>query len=175
MNIYLIGYRGSGKSSLAPRVAEILGWPSFDCDNEIELLVGKTIAEIFAEGGEAVFREWETTIIQAMAQKSGCVIALGGGAPTVKTNQEIVRRSGVSVWLQADAQTLCERISSDEKSATQRPNLTAESGLKEVQKMLFLRHDAYTACADYTIDTEGLPPQQIAIQIASWWNRADKN
>ena len=121
MNIYLIGYRGCGKSSVAPHLAKILGWPTHDCDNEIELLVGKTIAEVFADEGEAAFREWETTVIQALSQKSSCVIALGGGAPIVETNREIVRRSGCCVWLQADAQTLWERISKDENRRLSAP------------------------------------------------------
>ena len=124
MNLYLIGYRGSGKTTVAPLIAKALNWEMRDSDSQIEVLTSRTITEIFSEDGETVFREWETTVIQALAVESNKVISVGGGAPISATNRQIMKASGCSVWLQASAEELWRRISEDPKSKTTRPNLT---------------------------------------------------
>ena len=85
MNLYLIGYRGSGKTTVAPLIAKALNWETRDSDSQIEVLTSRTITEIFSEDGETVFREWETTVIQALAVESNKVISVGGGAPISAT------------------------------------------------------------------------------------------
>lgn len=174
MNLYLIGYRGCGKSTVAPLVAEALGWQTRDSDKQIEILTSRTISEIFSESGETVFREWETTVLQALAVESDKVISVGGGAPTIETNRQIMKSSGCMVWLQASAEELWNRISADPKSDSMRPSLTDQSdGLKEVRQVLRARYDIYKACADYTLATDGLSPSEVADQIANWWDPVD--
>ncbi len=173
MNLYLIGYRGSGKSSVAPLLAKELIWDWVDTDEQIQVVTGQTIAEIFAEQGEIGFREWETTIVQAYAQKKELVVSLGGGAPTVPAIADFMKRSGSVVYLKATASELWNRISADTQSSTQRPNLTDLDGLDEVEKLLRAREGIYNACADWTIDTTNKPPQQVATEIANWWDPVD--
>jgi len=173
MNLYLIGYRGSGKSTVAPLVADLLGWTFDDTDEQVELLAGCPIAQIFEEYGEASFREWETTVLQALANESNIVVSTGGGCPLSKTNRGIMAVTGRVIWLRANADVLWSRISRDKKNEHQRPNLTVEGGLQEVKRVLDSRFAIYEACADYTVDVESLSPEQIAERIANWCDPVD--
>lgn len=174
MNLYLIGFRGCGKSTIAPLVAAELAWKSVDTDEQVELLTGQSIAEIFAEGGEAKFREWETSVILGYSQKSDLVVSLGGGAPTIADNREAIRTSGKTVLLTAPADVLWKRICADPKSKDTRPNLTDLDGFAEVKTLFANRAGVYSECADYTIDTDKLSAQQAAEQIANWFDPVDK-
>ena len=171
MNLYLIGYRATGKSTVAPLLAEKLGWTCCDSDVEVELLSGKSVAELFEESGEAGFRQWETTVIQAISLKGKQVISLGGGAPTIAENRDLIARHGIAVLLTANAETIWRRLQDD---SNERPSLTELDGFDEVQTMLAQRDLAYRQCADYVIDTTGMAPQEIADRIATWWNSVDK-
>lgn len=171
MNLYLIGYRGSGKSTVAPLLANLLGWTWLDSDGQVELLAGCSVAQIFAENGEACFRKWETNVIEALSRKSNLVVATGGGAPMALQNRRLMAASGRQIWLKAAPKFLWARILSDETS--QRPALTDKSGLAEIQQVLAERTSIYEACADYAIDVESLSPEQIAQQIAEWWVSVD--
>ena len=173
MNLYLIGFRGCGKSTVGPLVAEALAWTAVDSDQEIETLTSRSIATIFAEEGEAGFREWETSVIQGYMTKNECVISLGGGAPTIATNRDAIKSSGKTVLLKADSEVLWERICKDPKTAQTRPSLTDKDGYEEVVQLLEQRAEVYAECADYTVDTGQLSPQQIADQIANWFDPVD--
>ena len=172
MNIYLIGYRGSGKSTVAPLLARLIDWEWEDTDREIELATESTIPEIFARSGESVFREWETTILQAFATLTSKVISTGGGLPMSEQNRKIMSKSGCAIWLQASAEVLWNRISKDD--ANDRPDLTDQGGLAEVVSVLEARTPIYKACSDYTVNVESLSPEQIAEQIANWWKPVDR-
>ncbi len=171
MNLYLIGYRGSGKTTVAPLLANLLGWTWLDSDAQVELLAGCPVAQIFSEYGEACFREWETTVIEALSRRSNLVVATGGGAPLASNNRQLMAASGRRIWLQAPAEVLWARISGD--ADNERPALTGKEGLAEVEHVLAERTDIYEACADYTIEVESLSPEQIAQQIAAWWDPVD--
>lgn len=171
MNLYLIGYRATGKSTVAPLLAEKLGWSVSDSDAEVELLAGKSIAELFEESGDAGFRQWETTVIQALSLKGKQIISLGGGAPTLAENRMLIKKFGVAVLLTASPEVIWQRLSSD---ANQRPALTDLDGFNEVKKLLAQRDNAYRECADYTVDTANLPPDVVADKIAKWWNSVDR-
>ena len=131
-----IGYRGSGKSSVAPHLAKLLGKKCVDTDDQIELVTGNSIADIFAQQGEAGFRQWETTVIQAYALEHDLVVSLGGGAPTVKENRQLLQQSGKTALLVAEPEILWQRISSDPASKSNRPDLTDLDGFAEVKKVL---------------------------------------
>lgn len=175
MNLYLIGYRGSGKSSVAPLLAERLGRAWFDSDREVESLTGQSIAQIFDRSGEAGFREWETSVLGGLATQRQLVVSLGGGAILASVNRELIKKSGFAVWLTAPAEVLWARISSDEATATDRPALTDRQGFDEVQSVLAEREALYRDCADYTCNTTDCSPKQVADEIADWWESVDKN
>ena len=170
MNLYLIGYRGSGKSTVAPLVAEQLGWTSIDSDEQVQLLVGETIAEIFERSGEGAFRQWEASVIEGLSRQNDQVISLGGGAVLDALTRRRLAESGKSVWLTADATTLFDRINGDDQSSDTRPSLTELSGLAEVESLLKVRAPTYEETADFTVNVAGQTPQQIAEAICQWFD-----
>ncbi|QEG24283.1 shikimate kinase [Mariniblastus fucicola] len=165
MNLYLIGYRGSGKSTVARILSELLGWAVVDSDDEIEILAGKTISQIFESEQEKGFRKWESTVIEGLAMLDQTVIALGGGAVLAESNRKRIAESGKAVWLQVSAETSHARITIDENSATQRPNLTQTGGIDEIEQMLAVRSPIYQTCADLVVDADSKTPSEIAAEI----------
>ncbi len=174
MNLYLIGYRGSGKSTVAPLIAQLLDREWLDSDQQIELLTGCPVSEIFQQYDESTFRQWETTVVEALSKRDGLIVSLGGGAVLAKYNRELLSQSGRTVWLTASPAELWQRISQDQASQTLRPNLTDLDGMAEVVHVLAQRREIYEACADYTVDTSGLSPKQVAEQIANWFEPVDR-
>lgn len=168
MNLYLIGYRGSGKTSVAAEVGKLLGWPWLDADVEVERRAGKTIKQIFDTSGEQTFRDLEAAVISDLAKLTSHVIALGGGAVLREASQQAIRNSGKVAWLQASPEVLFQRISRDASTAERRPNLTPAGGLAEVERLLAVRTPIYAACADLAIDAENAAPGELAKQIAGW-------
>ena len=175
MNLYLIGYRGSGKSTVAPLLAKLLNTTSFDTDQIVESATQQSIAEIFHEAGEQRFRELETKAIKSLPNERELVIALGGGAPMQEANRKWMQQHGKTVWLSATPEVLWQRIHDDESSPNRRPALTDHEGFDEVQQLVAQRNPVYKECADYTIDVASASPEQIAADIACWWNSVDKN
>ena len=165
MNLYLTGYRGSGKSTVGKILGQRINWPVIDSDDEIERIAGQTIAEIFAAEGEAGFRERESAVIADLAKQTQTVIALGGGAVLAESNRKLLAASGKTVWLKISAETSWARISNDEKSATQRPNLTQSGGIEEIEQMLALRSPIYQSCADLVVAADSQAPSEIAAAI----------
>ena len=175
LNIFLIGYRGCGKSSVAPLVAESLGWEVVDSDQVIQDQAGITIADIFAQQGEPAFRSLEQSAIAQIAQTNDQVISLGGGAPMFEPNRKIISNTGKAVYLSAPAEVLWARISGDEATTTTRPPLTDhDDGLVEVRSLLADRACFYEDCADCMIDSGDLTVQEVADQILEWWQTVDK-
>ncbi len=172
MNLYLIGYRGSGKTTVAAELARLLGWKWLDADVEIERRAGKTIKEIFADSGEQTFRDLEVAVIANVAKLTNHVIALGGGAIMREESRQAIGGSGKTVWLDAAPEIIFQRISGDPSTAERRPNLTVEGGLAEVERLLALRSPVYAACADLTLAATDATPAELAMQIADWLRTA---
>jgi shikimate kinase len=168
MNLYLIGYRGSGKTTVAAELATLLGWKWLDADDEIERRAGKSIKEIFAAEGEPAFRDREAAVVADLAKLDGHVIALGGGAVLREENRQAVRESGKVVWLKAAPQILHQRITADVSTAERRPNLTPAGGLEEVQRLLAIRDPIYAACADFILEAGSASPAELAGKIVRW-------
>jgi shikimate kinase len=154
MNLLLIGYRGTGKSTVARLVAERLGWQWLDADVELERRAGKSIAEIFADSGEGAFRELESQVLAELVRLDWHVLALGGGVVLQPQNREVIKRAGPVVWLTADPETILDRISADPTTAARRPNL-ARGGLEEIRDLLAMREPLYRECATAAVDTSG--------------------
>ena len=162
--VFLIGYRGTGKSAVAELLAERLGWDAVDADALIEARAGQNIREIFQREGEAGFRAREAILLEELCGRSNLVIATGGGVILRDENREHLRKSGLSVWLTADASTIWQRLQTDVTTAQRRPNLTV-GGLPEVEELLRVREPLYRACADLTVDTVGRSPEDVADEV----------
>lgn len=165
--LVLIGYRGTGKTSTARLLALRLGWDWVDADVEVELRAGKSIAAIFADDGEPVFRDWESAVLADLAKREQTVVAAGGGVVIREANRAILKSLPHVVWLQARPETAYERIAHDAVSRAQRPNLTARGGLAEVVALVREREPWYRECAKLVIDTDDRSPQQAAEEIVA--------
>lgn len=167
MNLVLIGYRGTGKSTVARQLALRLGWEWVDADVELEFQAGKSIRAIFDEDGETAFRDLESSVIEQLCARDKIVLAAGGGAILREQNRAHLRTNSKVVWLQADVATIVARLEADAATREQRPALTAAGTAQEVSSVLEQRTPVYRECADVEIDTEGKTPAEVAEAILS--------
>jgi shikimate kinase len=163
--VALIGYRGTGKSTVARHLALALGWDWIDADVELELRAGKTISAIFADDGELAFRGLESQVLADLVRRERVVLAAGGGVVLREANRKLLKEFARVVWLQASAETIVARIATDATTSGRRPNLTVRGGADEVIQLLRERLPLYEQCADLTIDTEQRTPGEIAAEI----------
>lgn len=163
-NLFLIGYRCTGKSTIAGLVADKLAWQAVDADAYLESKYAKTIRQIFAEEGEAGFRDKEAAVLKEICQHSHQVVATGGGIILREENRTLLRQAGKCIWLIADPQTIWQRLQRDKTTTERRPNLTT-GGLQEIEELLAQREPLYRASADWTVDTAEQEPEEIAEQI----------
>jgi shikimate kinase len=164
-SILLIGYRGTGKSTIARLLAKRLGFDSIDTDDEIERRAGKSIAAIFSEDGEAAFRNLEADVVAELSRKRGLVIALGGGAVVREANRTAIRLAGIVIWLKASVEMIARRTAVDETTPSRRPRLTADGGLSEIETVLAAREPIYRACATLQVDTDNKTPDAVVEEI----------
>jgi shikimate kinase len=158
--VFLIGYRGAGKSTVARLLAERLGWDWVDTDEAIEASRGKTIREVFAFEGEQGFRTAESKLLAEICQSKHRVVATGGGLVLAESNRKLMRAVGRVVWLQADAATLWKRLQSDATTPERRPPL-AGGGLTEVEQVLLAREPLYRECAHWSVSTVDRSPMEV--------------
>jgi shikimate kinase len=171
LRVFLVGYRCTGKTTVARLLAERLRWQWFDADAVLEERHGRSIREIFAEEGEASFREKESVILRELSQRQSCIIATGGGIVGHPENRACMRAAGYVIWLTADAATLWQRLQQDSTTAQRRPNLTV-GGLAEIEELLRLRQPLYAACAHVQVSTEGRSPEMVAEAIEEYLHGA---
>jgi len=165
MVITLIGYRGTGKSTVAAPLAARLGWDWVDADTAIEQSVGKSIRDIFAEDGEDVFRRHERSEMQKLLGRDMLVIAAGGGAILNEQTRHDLRQAGPVVWLTASVDTIVSRLLRDASTEERRPNLTSSGGRDEVEEVLTIREPLYRECADMTVDTQSKEVDALVDEI----------
>jgi shikimate kinase len=164
MNVILIGYRGTGKTAVADLLAQRLGLQVVRLDPEIERLAGKSIPELVASSGWAVFRDLEEEVVRQASASDGQVIDCGGGVVEREANFDHLRQAGTVFWLQASVPTIVARIEHDD----QRPSLTgSKSFTEEVAEVLRRRTPLYQRMAHHQVDTDALTIQQVADRIAS--------
>jgi len=162
MNVVLIGYRGTGKSSVGKVLAARLDRPLLSTDAEVVRLAGQTIPAIVEQHGWDYFRDLESKVCQELAGQNGLVIDTGGGAILRSQNVDVLKQTGKLFWLTASVETIAKRIGSD----TQRPSLTGtKSFIDEIQDVLQDRLPKYQAAGDYVIETEGRSLSQVADEI----------
>ncbi len=160
--LYLVGYRGTGKTTVGRLVAAAMGWPFVDLDERIEEVAGRNIAAIFAAEGEAGFRDRESAAL--LEVRSQAVISTGGGIVLREENRRYLKRTGQVIWLRASAETIWARLQADATSAGRRPNLSG-GGLAEIIELLAARERFYQQVADAALDTDGPSPEALAATI----------
>ena len=165
MNIFLIGYRATGKSTVARKIAATLGLECVDSDALITQAAGMTIAEIFAAETEEGFRDRESEVVARITLGDNQVIALGGGAVLRPENRAVIRNQGAIVWLQASVDSVCERLTEDSQTKSQRPPLTTHDLHAEVSELMERRREIYVDVADFAVDTESLDAAEVAREI----------
>ncbi|MEX0585449.1 MAG: shikimate kinase, partial [Pirellulales bacterium] len=165
MTITLVGYRGTGKSSVAQRLADRLGLTAVDADAEIELRAGCTIREIFAARGEAGFRALERDVMADLLQRPGLVIAAGGGAVLNAQTRSEMRAAGPVVWLQGSPATIEARLQSDATTRERRPPLTAGDLQTEIATLLAVREPLYRDVASVAVATDDRDIADIVDEI----------
>ena len=157
--IVLIGFMGTGKSSVGRALAQRTGLPRYDTDQMIAARFGLSVADIFARYGEVTFREAESeALTQLPAFRS--VIVTGGGAVLREGHVEMIRRLGKVVQLTAEIDTLFERL-----SRRPRPLLQTENPRATIEDLLRLREPLYRSAADIVIDTTGLRHEEVAVRV----------
>lgn len=161
-HIILIGFMGCGKSTVGRQLAHVFSCRFLDTDALIEEQCGKKVSQIFAEDGEEAFRQAETEVLKKLlSQKERAVIATGGGMPVREENRRYLRRLGTVFFLQADIETLLERLKND----TERPLAAGSDKEKRLRKLYQERLLAYKEAAQVWLDTEGKSLYRIVQEI----------
>jgi shikimate kinase len=169
--LFLIGPRGSGKSTVARLLAHEIGWDWLDADDVLEKRYGQSIRAIFAAEGEAGFRDKEAVVLEELCRLQCCIIATGGGIVLRENNRALLRASGRIIWLRADVDTLWQRVRADSATAERRPPLTV-GGREEMEEILRVREPLYRQCADLIVETTGSAPAAIVAEILHWASEA---
>lgn len=154
MKIFLVGFMGCGKSTIAGVLAQRLGLHAIDLDTLIMERESKSIPEIFRVSGESAFRDCERKALLTLAFKSSCVIATGGGVVVDDRNMDFMKEAGTVVYLRTSWSTICDRVGSGEG----RP---LAANREQMKKLLELRAPKYEN-ADIVVDTDGKTPQEVA-------------
>lgn len=169
--IVLIGYMGSGKSTLGPLLAQRLHVPLVDLDQKIEQAAGKSIPEIFRDTGEQGFRDIETACLEEVLSVPGAeVICLGGGTPVRKKNRELLEqlrgeRMSFVVYLETLPETVLSRIGMDSRRPMLESALTPEERLCLIRQMMAERDPFYRQAADMILSTDHLSPAELVNSI----------
>ena len=162
-NIYLIGFMGSGKSTIAPKIAKIMNRPFFDSDSWIENKTGKSISQIFKEEGEDSFRKIEKDCLKMVSQMEQLVVSIGGGAIMFSENWINLKKSGIIIYLKCSFETLWLRI----QNSVTRPLLPQDKNerYQEIKKLLVHRAPYYERADIIFPCKEGESPDKIAEQL----------
>jgi shikimate kinase len=151
-NIVLIGFMGTGKSTIGRELSKMLSYPLIDTDHAIVKKAGKPIPKIFAEDGEEAFRKMETDLLEELLEEEGNIIATGGGIIGSERNREILRQLGYVVWLAASPKEILARTSRN----SNRPLLNNEDPSGTIMRLLEKRTPLYMAASHLNIETDQL-------------------
>jgi len=159
-NVALIGFMGTGKSSVGRLVADALHFTFLDTDRVIEARAGKTIREIFEQEGEPAFRELERRIVEELARRNKTVISTGGGLPANEANLASLKTHALVVCLWASPETIFERV----RGQNHRPLLNDPDPLGQIRRLLTEREPYYRQ-ADVLVNTGLRPLREVAGQV----------
>ena len=154
MNLFLIGYRCTGKTTVGKAMANRFGWPFVDTDQRIVDMSGSSIVRMVDEKGWPYFREQERQALKTLSADDLQVVATGGGIILDERNISIMKQSGRIVWLTASEKTILTRMLGDSATSESRPSLTDQGRLAEITSVLSDRTPLYEKAAELVIDTD---------------------
>lgn len=160
-NIFLIGFMGCGKSTMAKILSEETGRKLVEMDETIETEAGMSINEIFETYGETYFRDLESQLVERIAANGGAVVSCGGGAVLREQNREFMRKNGKIIYLSATPETIYEHV----KYSTNRPLLNGNMNVEYITQLMEKRLPIYEAAADEIIVVDGKEKQQVVEEI----------
>lgn len=161
-NLYLIGFMGCGKTTVAREFCRMFSMEMMEMDEELEKRAEMSIPDIFARHGEAYFRDMETSLIKELRERGNTVVSCGGGAPLRKENVEAMKQGGTIVLLTASPETIYERV----KDSSNRPVIEGNKTPSYIAELMDQRRPAYEAAADLTIETDGKAVPEICRELA---------
>ncbi len=161
-NIYLVGFMGTGKTSVGKELAKKKKWRFVDLDELIELREKRVISDIFAKEGEPYFRRIEKKVLKEVAREKKSVVACGGGIVIEQENIKTMKEAGMIICLAATAETILKRTAGH----THRPLLNVSDQKKQIELLLKLRAPFY-ALADKTINTSKISVKEVVAKIIS--------
>lgn len=166
--VCLIGMMGTGKSTIGRLLAERHAIDFIDTDLALEAQCGCTVADLFARDGEAHFRLLETQMLAQLLGRSRAIVSTGGGAVVSAVNRSLLAARATTVWLKADAGTLWQRVR-HVQSDRARPLLSTADPLATLRELMHRRDALYRECADLSVDTSEMTPQQVVDAIDAQW------
>lgn len=172
MVIFLVGYAGSGKSSMGKRLARRLGLKLYDTDKVVEAAEGAAVADIFYFGGESYFREAERRAVEQVVADCGeCIVATGGGLPTWRDNMEWLNERGITIYLKRDAESIMRRLSAYGRE--KRPMFRGKSDeeLLNFMKQQMGEREAYYCRAHFSLDCSAISDDEVEGRIIEYIER----
>jgi shikimate kinase len=166
-NVALVGFMGTGKSTVGHLLATMLNMRFIDTDASIEERLGKRIADIFAAEGEARFRQYEHEMVVQLEAERGCIISTGGGLVVNPANLESLKRHALVVCLWASPEAILARVGHQ----THRPLLRGENPLGKIKELLSAREPSYRQ-ADVLLNCEQRSPREVAQHVAHQFRTA---
>ena len=160
-NIFLIGFMGCGKSTVAVSMAKKHKLSVVEMDQEIEKIEEMSIPAIFEHKGEAYFRDAEARLLQDIQKQDSQVVSCGGGVVLRNENITTMKQGGVVVYLTAKPETILERVKEDDN----RPLLRGNKNISYICELMAKREEKYKSAADFTVSTDGKTPEQICEEI----------
>lgn len=170
-NLFLIGYRCTGKSSVGKLIAARLGWPFLDTDSLLVSQSGLSIKDIVAAHGWEKFRSMEQVIMQQVCIHGQRVVATGGGVVLNAENVKLMKNSGRLVWLQANSATIKKRMMQDSGTEAFRPALTSRDSIAEIEESLLERDPLYKQAMDFCVETDDRQIDEICDAIIRQMNK----
>ena len=159
--LYLIGFMGSGKSTVSRHMSRALDVPKIEMDDLLAERAGKPITQIFAEDGEEVFRQMETALLREIGAGEPALVSCGGGVVLRPENVEIMKATGTILLLSATPQTIFQRV----RHSTKRPILNGNMNVEFIAELMAKRDPAYRAAADVTVSIDGKTSDVVAREL----------
>ena len=160
-NIYLIGFMGAGKSTIAGKLAEQTGARRIEMDQLIEVQQGMAITQIFEQYGEEYFRDLETELLRSFVQQKNLIVSCGGGSVLRDENADLMKEAGRIVLLTATPETIYQRV----KDSTNRPILNGNMNVEYISGLMEKRRERYETVADIRVATDDKSETEICEEV----------
>jgi shikimate kinase len=175
MNLFMIGYRCTGKTTIGKSIAAAIDWPFVDADTLLVRECGKPIKEIVDTEGWEAFRRMERSTLKQICTKDRQIVATGGGVVLDKANIKAMKTSGMVIWLSATSETIQKRMLQDKNTGNFRPALTEKGHMQEIEDMLLKRNPYYESASDFSIQTDDEPVSEITQTIIEKLNESNSD